>query len=44
MLGGQGKDRLNAVLDFVEASERFRSRVPVRARAEEQSQSEQNRP
>jgi ribonuclease HI len=40
MLGGEGKEVLNAVLDFAEASRRFYSRVPVRARTEDASQSE----
>ena len=44
MLGGKGKEVLNAVLDFAEASGRFYSRVPVRARAEDSSQSDQHRP
>jgi hypothetical protein len=44
MLGGAGKEVLNAVLDFAEASGRFRSRVPVRARAEGPRQFEQHRP
>jgi hypothetical protein len=40
MLGGAGKEVLNAVLDFAEASRRFYSRVPVRARTVDASQSE----
>ena len=40
MLGGAGKEVLNAVLDFAEASRRFYSRVPVRARTADASQSE----
>lgn len=37
MLRGKGKDRLDPALDFAEGSERFRSRAPVRAQAEEQA-------
>jgi hypothetical protein len=44
MLGGKSKEVVDAVLDFAEASGRFRSRVPVRARPEVHSQSEQDRP
>jgi ribonuclease HI len=40
MLGGEGKEVLNAVIDFAEASRRFYSRVPVRPRSEDASQSE----
>ena len=40
MLGEKGKEVVNAVLDFAEASRRFYSRVPIRARTEDQSQSE----
>jgi hypothetical protein len=44
MLGGKQKFVLNAVLDFAEASGRFRRRALVRARTEDASQSGQNRP
>jgi hypothetical protein len=44
MLRRKQKFVLNAVLDFAEASVRFRSGVPVRARTEDASQSEQKRP
>jgi superfamily II DNA helicase RecQ len=37
---GEGKEVLNAVLDFAEASRRFYSRVPVTTRTEDASQSE----
>ena len=40
MLGGEGKEVLNAVLDFAEASGRFYSRVPVRTRTQDASQTE----
>lgn len=39
-LGGDGKEVLNAISDFAEASGRFYSRVPVRARTGDASQSE----
>jgi len=38
MLGSKDRETLNAVLDFAEASKRFFSRVPVRARPRESSQ------
>ena len=39
IIGEKGKAVVNAVLDFVEASGRFYSRVLIRARTEDQSQS-----
>lgn len=38
MLGSKDRETINAVLDFAEASKRFSSRVPVRARPSESSQ------